>query len=93
MGIEDIQISEELETNAPSIRYRGDEGPRSPQQEQQMMEQQMMEQQMINKALEYDNEVLVESFLDGVEVSVGVMNYKNKIKTKKKSSLRWYHGC
>jgi len=34
----------------------------------------------INKALEYDNEVLVESFLDGVEVSVGVMNYKNKIK-------------
>jgi hypothetical protein len=47
MGIEDIQISEELQTNAPSIRYRGDEGPRSPQQEQQMMEQQMMEQQMM----------------------------------------------
>ena len=37
MGIEDIQISEELETNAPSIKYRGDEGPRSPQEEQQMM--------------------------------------------------------
>ena len=37
MGIEDIQISEELETNAPSIKYRGDEGPKSPQQEQQMM--------------------------------------------------------
>jgi hypothetical protein len=37
MGIEDIQISEELETNAPSIRYRGDEGPKSPQQEQMMM--------------------------------------------------------
>ena len=30
--------------------------------------------------MEYDNEVLVESFLDGVEVSVGVMDYKNKIK-------------
>ena len=37
MGIEDIQLSEELETNAPSIKYRGDEGPKSPQQEQQMM--------------------------------------------------------
>jgi hypothetical protein len=43
MGIEDIQISEELETNAPSIKYRGDEGPRSPQQEQQMMMAQLEE--------------------------------------------------
>ena len=37
MGIEDIQISEELETNAPSIKYRGNEGPKSPQEEQMMM--------------------------------------------------------
>ena len=37
MGIEDIQISEELQTNAPSIKYRGNEGPKSPQQEQMMM--------------------------------------------------------
>jgi hypothetical protein len=36
MGIEDIQISEELETNAPSIKYRGNEGPKSPQEEQEM---------------------------------------------------------
>ena len=36
MGIEDIQISEELETNAPSIKYRGDEGPKSPQEEQEI---------------------------------------------------------
>jgi len=43
MGIEDIQISEELETNAPSIKYRGDEGPRSPQQKQQMMMAQLEE--------------------------------------------------
>jgi hypothetical protein len=43
MGIEDIQISEELETNAPSIKYRGDEGPRSPQEEQQMMMAQLEE--------------------------------------------------
>ena len=32
MAITDINISEELETNAPSIKYRGGEGPKSPQQ-------------------------------------------------------------
>jgi len=37
MGIEDIQISEELQTNAPSIKYSGNEGPKSPQQMQEMM--------------------------------------------------------
>jgi len=37
MGIEDIQISEELETNAPSIKYTGNEGPKSPQEEKMMM--------------------------------------------------------
>ena len=37
MGIEDIQISEELETNAPSIKYRGNEGPKSPQEMEQMI--------------------------------------------------------
>ena len=37
MGIEDIQISEELETNAPSIKYSGNEGPKSPQQQEQQM--------------------------------------------------------
>ena len=44
MGIEDIQISEELETNAPSIKYRGDEGPKSPQQMQEMMMAQLEEE-------------------------------------------------
>jgi len=37
MGIEDIQISEELQTSAPSIKYSGSEGPKSPQEEQQMI--------------------------------------------------------
>ena len=32
MAITDINISEELQTNAPSIKYRGNEGPKSPQQ-------------------------------------------------------------
>jgi hypothetical protein len=44
MGIEDIQISEELETNAPSIKYTGDEGPKSPQQMQEMMMAQLEEE-------------------------------------------------
>jgi hypothetical protein len=37
MAITDIQISEELETNAPSIKYRGNEGPKSPQEIEMMM--------------------------------------------------------
>ncbi|NQX82375.1 MAG: D-alanine--D-alanine ligase [Flavobacteriaceae bacterium] len=32
----------------------------------------------IEKAFKEDSEVLIESFLDGMEVSVGVINYKNK---------------
>ena len=37
MAITDILISEELQTNAPSIKYTGNEGPKSPQEMQQMM--------------------------------------------------------
>ena len=37
MAITDIQISEELETGAPSIKYRGKEGPRPPTQSQEEM--------------------------------------------------------
>ena len=44
MGIEDIQISEELKTNAPSIKYSGDEGPKSPQEMQEMMMAQLEEE-------------------------------------------------
>jgi hypothetical protein len=43
MAITDIQISEELETNAPSIKYRGNEGPKSPQEMQQKAEYDMQE--------------------------------------------------
>jgi hypothetical protein len=39
MAITDIQISEELETNAPSIKYRGNEGPKSPQEMEMMAAQ------------------------------------------------------
>ena len=37
MAITDISISEELQTNAPSIKYKGNEGPKSPQEMEQMM--------------------------------------------------------
>ena len=37
MAITDISISEELMTNAPSIKYRGNEGPKSPEEMQMMM--------------------------------------------------------
>ena len=37
MAITDIDISEELQTSAPSIKYSGSEGPKSPEEEQQMM--------------------------------------------------------
>jgi uncharacterized short protein YbdD (DUF466 family) len=37
MAITDISISEELMTNAPSIKYRGNEGPKSPQEMKMMM--------------------------------------------------------
>ena len=37
MAITDINISEELETGAPSIKYQGKEGPRPSMQSQQEM--------------------------------------------------------
>ena len=34
----------------------------------------------IERAFEEDNEILIEEFLDGIEVSVGIIQYQNKIK-------------
>ena len=42
MAITDISISEELMTDAPSIKYRGEEGPKSPEQEKKMMVDSML---------------------------------------------------
>jgi hypothetical protein len=67
MGIEDIQISEELETNAPSIKYRGDEGPKSPQQMQEMMMAQLEEEYLkyVDDMIEQGIEPMtLEQFLD-----------------------------
>ena len=38
MAITDINISEQLQTDAPSIKYTGNEGPQHPQQQQQEMQ-------------------------------------------------------
>ena len=69
MGIEDIQISEELETNAPSIKYRGNEGPRSPQQEQQMMMAQLEEAygQYVDEMIEMGQEDSIMSLRQFIE--------------------------
>ena len=56
MGIEDIQISEELKTNAPSIKYRGDEGPKSPQEEQQRMMMAQLEQEYSRYVFEMEEQ-------------------------------------
>ena len=45
MAITDIDISEELMTNAPSIKYRGEEGPKSPEEEQMMMADALLQEE------------------------------------------------
>jgi len=67
MGIEDIQISEELETNAPSIKYTGDEGPKSPQQIEQMMMAQLEEEYLkyVDEMIEMGREPMsMQQFMD-----------------------------
>jgi len=67
MGIEDIQISEELQTNAPSIKYSGNEGPKSPQQMQEMMMAQLEEEYLkyVDDMMEQGMEPMtLEQFLD-----------------------------
>jgi len=60
MGITDIDISTELETNAPSIKYTGNEGPKSPQEEQMMMMQQMQEMDRIQNQEAGDEEMMMQ---------------------------------
>ena len=44
MAITDINISEQIQTDAPSIKYTGNEGPQNPQQGQQQQEMMMAKQ-------------------------------------------------
>ena len=59
MAITDIDISTELETNAPSIKYTGNEGPKSPQEEQMIMKQQMNEMDQIQNQEAGDEEMMM----------------------------------
>ena len=51
MAITDINISEQLETSAPSIKYEGNEGPQSPQEER--MVAQLKQEYMLNMYLKW----------------------------------------
>ncbi len=64
MAITDIDISETLKTNAPSIKYRGNEGPKSPQEEQMIMEQQQMAavDPMMQKKLKLIEELMSQGY-------------------------------
>jgi hypothetical protein len=64
MAITDINISETLKTNAPSIKYRGNEGPKSPQEEQMIMEQQQMAaiDPMMQKKLKLIEELMSQGY-------------------------------
>ena len=59
MAITDIDISEELVTNAPSIKYTGNEGPKSPQEEQMIMQKQMNEMDQIQNQEAGDEEIMM----------------------------------
>ena len=59
MAITDIDISEELVTNAPSIKYTGNEGPKSPQEEQLLMQKQMQEMDKIQNQEAGDEEMMM----------------------------------
>ena len=80
MAITDIQISEELETNAPSIKYSGDEGPKSPQ-EMEMMADALLQE-------EYDKYVydLLEQRPDATPMSLdefsAILNQEKELKEK-----------
>ena len=67
MAITDINISEQLQTGAPSIRYSGTEGPQSPQQHQQA---QMIAQQ-IWEALGPEQQSQFQSFEEFFRSGVG----------------------
>ena len=60
MAITDINISEQLQTDAPSIKYTGNEGPQNPQQQQQ--QQEMMIAQQIWEGLNPEQQSQFQSF-------------------------------
>jgi hypothetical protein len=80
------QMSQSIEAGAPDITYSGNEGPKSPQQEQQMMEQQMMmqEQQMMApvdySSREYKIKLIEELRSGGLDYGAAVREAERLIK-------------
>jgi hypothetical protein len=74
------QMSQSIEAGAPDITYSGNEGPKSPQQEQQMMEQQMMEQQMMMSPVDYSSKEykikLIEKLMEDEGLDYGAASAK-----------------
>jgi len=62
MAITDINISEQLQTDAPSIKYTGNEGPQNPQQGQQQQQQEVQIAQQIWEALGPEEQGRFQSF-------------------------------
>jgi hypothetical protein len=88
------QMSQSIEAGAPDITYSGNEGPKSPQQEQQMMEQQMMEQeQQMMSPVDYSSPAfkteLIEKLMEIEGLDLGAATAKaewiirNKLKPRK----------
>ena len=89
MAITDISISEELMTNAPSIKYRGNEGPKSPQEMQMMMasygyddamEESFAEFKRLKKIGEIPMDMEFDEYLDQLDIDIP---YGKKQKDKK----------
>ena len=67
------QMSQSIEAGAPDITYSGNEGPKSPQQEQQMMEQQMMEQeQRMMAPVDYSSPAFKAKLIDKIMKDEGL---------------------
>ena len=58
MAITDLQISDTLETSAPSIRYEGNEGPKSPQEEQERIMLAQLEEEYSKYVFEMEEQGL-----------------------------------
>jgi len=89
MAITDISISEELMTNAPSIKYKGNEGPKSPQEMQMMMAsygyddamgESFAEFQRLKKIGEIPMDMEFDEYLDQLDIDIP---YGKKQKDKK----------
>ncbi len=75
------QITQSIDAGAPDITYSGNEGPKSPQQEQMIQQQQMMEQeQRMMAPVDYSSPAfkikLIEGFMRDEGLDLGAATAK-----------------